>query len=60
MVEPFDPSMIAVSKFCPVCWELLKIMGSEDTFHVEGYHKTLFQVELPDWLPEEIVGSLMT
>jgi len=50
-----------VSKLCcPVCWELLKILRNADStdFHVDGRHATLFQVELPEWLPLEIVVKL--
>jgi hypothetical protein len=36
------------------------ILGNKDNFHIDGYHKTLFQVELPDWLPLEIVVKLTT
>jgi len=31
--------------------------GSHD-FHVDGYHKTLVQVELPPWLHSDIVQKL--
>jgi hypothetical protein len=31
--------------------------GSRD-FHVDGYHKTLFQVELPPSLPQDVVEEL--
>jgi len=31
--------------------------GSHD-FHIDGHHKTLFQVELPPWLPLDIVQKL--
>src|SRR5882762_5521596 len=59
MAQNFDDSMIAVSKLCcPVCWELLRILRIGDNFHVDGYHKTLTQVELPEWLPLEIVVKL--
>ena len=61
MAQNFDDSVIAVSKLCcPVCWELLKILRNDDStnFHVDGHHKTLFQVELPDWLPLKIVVKL--
>jgi hypothetical protein len=59
MAQNFDDSMIAVSKLCcPVCWELLRILRKGDNFHVDGYHKTLTQVELPEWLPLEIVVKL--
>jgi hypothetical protein len=61
MAQNFDNGLIAVSRLCcPVCWELLKIFRNDDSsnFHVDGYHKTLYQVELPDWLPLEIVVKL--
>jgi hypothetical protein len=50
-----------VSKLCcPVCWELLKILRNDDSsdLHVDGYHRTLFQVELPRWLPLDIVVKM--
>ena len=61
MTQNFDNSTISVSKLCcPVCWELLKILRNDDStdFHVDGHHETLFQVELPEWLPLEIVVKL--
>jgi hypothetical protein len=61
MTQNFDNSTITVSKpCCPVCWELLKILRNDAStnFHVDGYHKTLFQVELPEWLPLEMVVKL--
>jgi hypothetical protein len=60
MAQNFDDSMIAVSKLCcPVCWELLNILRNDGNFHVDGYHRILTQVELPEWLPLEIVMKLM-
>jgi hypothetical protein len=56
-----------VSKLCcPVCWELLKILRNNDStdLYVDGHHATLFQVELPEWLPldsrdsDETYGSI--
>jgi len=46
-----------VSKLCcPVCWHLLRILrGDSKDFQVRGYHKNLYQVELPQWLPVEVV-----
>jgi hypothetical protein len=61
MTQNFDDSTTAVSKpCCPVCWELLKILRNKAStnFHVDGYHKTLSQVELPEWLPLKIVLKL--
>jgi hypothetical protein len=61
MTQCFDDSTLAVSKACcPVCWELLKILrnAASTNFHVDGYHKTLCQVELPEWLPLDVVVEL--
>jgi len=61
MTQNFDNGAIAVSKpCCPVCWELLKLLRNKAStnFHVDGYHKTLSQVELPEWLPLKIVLKL--
>jgi len=35
------------------------LRDGSDAFHVDGYHHTLFQVELPIWLPLDIVVKLM-
>ena len=48
---------ISVSKLCcPVCWELLVLLGSEiplsESFR--GSHSTIHPVELPEWLPYKI------
>ena len=61
MKQNFDNSVISVSKpCCPVCWELIKILRNKKStnFHLNGHHKTLSQVELPEWLPVQIVEKL--
>jgi hypothetical protein len=61
MKQNFDNSVISMSKpCCPVCWELIKILRNKKStnFHLNGYHKTLSQVELPEWLPLQIVEKL--
>jgi hypothetical protein len=61
MKQNFDNSVISVSKpCCPVCWELIKILRNKKftDFHLDGHHKTLSQVELPEWLPVQIVEKL--
>lgn len=63
MEQNFDNSIITVSKpCCPVCWELIKILRNKKStnFYLDGHHKTLAQVELPAWLPLQIVEKLTT
>jgi hypothetical protein len=49
-----------VSKLCcPVCLELFDLLRDDsDAFHIDGHHDTLFQVELPIWLPLDLVVKL--
>ena len=53
---------MAVSKFCcPACWELLAILrqlkgGGLDT---RGRHSTVYPVELPPWLPHDVLDALL-
>lgn len=50
---------ISVSKLCcPVCWELLVLLGSEIPLSFRGSHSTIHPVELPEWLPYEIVEEM--
>ena len=55
-----DNNSFAVSKLCcPVCSELFNLYrDGSDAFHIDGHHHTLFQVELPIWLPLDIVVKL--
>ena len=51
--------MISVSKLCcPVCWELLALLGDEKPLSLRGSHSTIYPVELPKWLPPEIVDKM--
>jgi hypothetical protein len=51
--------MISVSKLCcPVCWELLALLGDEKPLSLRGGHSTVYPVELPNWLPPEFVDKL--
>ena len=51
--------MIAVSKLCcPVCWELLDILGNPKSKQ-QGRHSTLYFHALPSWLPEEALNELI-
>jgi len=59
-LQNMDSSSFAVSKLCcPVCSELFNLLrDGSDTFHIDGHHHTLFQVELPIWLPLDLVVKL--
>ncbi|KIM71737.1 hypothetical protein PILCRDRAFT_16781 [Piloderma croceum F 1598] len=59
-LQSMDKNSFAVSKLCcPVCSELFNLYrGGSDAFHIDGHHHTLFQVELPIWLPLDIVVKL--
>jgi hypothetical protein len=51
--------VISVSKLCcPVCWELFKLLGLEESLSLRGSHSTIYPVELPSWLPSEIVEEM--
>ena len=51
--------MISVSKLCcPVCWELLAILNEDKPLSLRGCHPMIYAVELPKWLPSEIVDEM--
>ena len=55
---------IMVSKLCcPACWRLFRILSESDTpstlFTVRGYHSVPYPVEVPAWLPEEVINKLI-
>ncbi|KIM73336.1 hypothetical protein PILCRDRAFT_93097 [Piloderma croceum F 1598] len=54
-------TIIAVSKqCCPACWELLNILRHHGVeFHVRGHHTTVHPVELPQWLPRDVMEELV-
>jgi hypothetical protein len=48
-----------VSKLCcPVCWALLTLLGDEKPLSLRGSHSSVYPIELPDWLPHEIVDKM--
>ncbi|KAF8330281.1 hypothetical protein F5887DRAFT_986545 [Amanita rubescens] len=58
---------IGVSKLCcPVCWDLLSILqnqrskkGLPKNLFVHGRHPTLHEVDLPDWLPSDVLTAMV-
>jgi hypothetical protein len=53
-----------ISKLCcPACWRLFRLLTKSSTlstlFTVRGYHSVPYPVELPVWLPEEVVNELI-
>jgi len=53
-------SIAMSTQCCPVCWEFLHILkGCGAEFHVRGCHTTIHPVELPQWLPHEVVEELV-
>jgi hypothetical protein len=53
------PHVITVSKrLCPICWESLGILDEENQFGVCSHHSISYAVELPLWLPAEVVDAL--
>jgi hypothetical protein len=53
--------LISLSKsLCPACWELLDILrGNRKEFNVRGCHTTVSPVELPAWLPNEVLHKVL-
>jgi hypothetical protein len=54
-------SVLSVSKLCcPVCNHLLSVLKTLPAdFAIRGHHDTLYQVELPPWLPEDILKKML-
>ena len=55
---------IMISKLCcPACWQLFQLLTQSSTlstlFTVHGSHYVLYPVELPVWLPEEVINELI-
>ena len=45
---------------CPVCWELLAFLTKQPTgLTVRGRHANLSQVELPPWLPDDVIRHML-
>jgi hypothetical protein len=50
---------VSVSELCcPVCWELLTILTEETPLALRGCHSMIYPVELPKWLPSEVVDEM--
>jgi hypothetical protein len=50
-----------VSKLCcPFCWEHLDILrDGKDEFLVRGHHCTAYPLELPAWLPVDVLQKMV-
>lgn len=61
LIQDSPPKTIAVSKLCClVCWLLMIILrGDSENYKVRGYHTTVYPVELPNWLPEDILEKIV-
>jgi hypothetical protein len=59
--QNIDQNTIRGSKLCcPACWELLDSMDApNDRFGVRGRHPTVYAVELPPWLPHEVMVDMV-
>jgi hypothetical protein len=63
-MKKLDQAVVAVCKFCcPICWEFLHVLRKgqkiQDNLWVRGHHCTLFLVELPDWLPADVLQDMV-
>ena len=64
-IQELDSSVISVSKLCcPVCWDVLELLrneqgGTRAEFIVRGRHAVLSPVQLPIWLPIEMVKRML-
>jgi hypothetical protein len=61
-MQQLVPSMtLSVSKLCcPVCLHLLGMLRRlPSDFIIRGDHSTLYPVELPPWLPEDILAQML-
>ena len=52
-------TMVVSKLCCPVCWELLRILGSNTSTAMCGRHSTLHFLHLPTWLPDHVVAALL-
>lgn len=45
---------------CPVCWELLDVLrGTGKDLNVRGRHPTILPVQLPPWLPRNVMEEMV-
>ena len=60
-MQDLDRSIISVSKLCcPVCWDTLTYLRTDRDFSVRGRHPILSPVQLPSFLPREILDKMTT
>ncbi|KIM74963.1 hypothetical protein PILCRDRAFT_14027 [Piloderma croceum F 1598] len=60
LLQNIDQTLIGISKrCCPGCWELLEVLNGPHRFGARGHHPTVFQVELPPWLPKRAVKEMV-
>jgi len=54
-------SALSVSKLCcPVCLHLLEFLRKQPSdFVTRGDHSTVYHVELPPWLPDDILTQML-
>jgi len=64
IVQQSDQTSLAVSKLCcPICWEFLQVLRGLNTspkFDVQGHHTNFYAVDLPDWLPSNVIREMVT
>jgi hypothetical protein len=54
--------MLSVSRLCcPVCWKLLAILSENEPlqFCLRGSHTTISPIELPRWIPNDVVSKMI-
>lgn len=64
ILQRSDRCAIVTSKLrCPICYDLVKLLSGEDAerFRVRrGLHDTVYPVDLPGWLPEDILQKMVS
>jgi hypothetical protein len=56
-----DETIIISKLCCPACWELIDILrGKTKRFNVRGRHPTLYPVELPAYLSQQVLSEMIT
>ena len=63
-MKKLDQAVVAVCKLCcPTCMELFHVLRNgvqiQENLWVRGHHSTVFLVELPDWLPADVLQDMV-
>ena len=63
-MKKLDQAVVAVCKLCcPTCMELFHVLRNgvqiQENLWVRGHHSTVFPVELPDWLPADVLQDMV-